>query len=219
MVIYLKFTTLLFFTIHIVRLSPGLSGVNAVCWIVLLIMAVGLKVRPSLLLVRNLPIMAFALIFSLFILLTGMAGEGIRPASAPAYFLKIVLMFNAVLLGGLWIGKDGFLVLAGRVPSQRVRLFLILFHKRIRESLRMNIQIIRQLKSRVAFSRRNRMILVRYYFQNMLIRELYAYRHDQAALLTRITFPIAVYIPEIKYSAADLIIVLTILVILIIGIL
>jgi len=172
------------------------------------LIALRTQTGPKRLLIRNVPVTLFAVFYM------GMAGlsaalRGDAPSSAVAALgARIVLVYNAVYLGGLWMGRYGLLRLIDFIPSVRVRLFLVLLIKQAHSLLAANRGIIDSLRSRLDMDRRGRSIVARYYVQNMVFRELRSIRNLQAALYARLTDSLTLYHRPAAFGPADALIAL-----------
>lgn len=135
---------------------------------------------------RNIVIVSFSIFFAGFAVISGYISGDVRYKDPIVLALKIILVFNIVFGGMRWIGRNGYLYLLNRVPGMRLRLFFLLLGNNMLRMMRNNREIVRQIRSRVALTGKNRFIIARYYFQNMLFKELYSMRHSHGAMVLRL---------------------------------
>ena len=161
------------------------------------------RAGPKHLLARNVPVALFAVFFMGMAALSA-AVRGDAPSAAVAVLgARIVLVFNAAYLGGRWIGRFGLFRLVDVIPSERVRLFLVLLVKQAHSLLAANRGVIDALRSRLVMDRRGRRIVARYYVQNMVFRELRSIRNLQAALYARLPDTLNLYHRPAVFGPAD----------------
>ncbi|HQP48194.1 MAG TPA: hypothetical protein PKX12_05645 [Spirochaetota bacterium] len=152
---------------------------------------------------RNIFILSFSIVFAGFSFVSGYIDGIARLNDSVILAVKIVFVFN-ILLGGMrWIGGSGYLYLLNRVPGIRLRLFFLLLGNNLVRMARNNREIVRQIRSRMAVTGRNRLVLARYYFQNMLFRELYSMGHSHGAMVLRLGESLRCYEYPVRSSAAD----------------
>ena len=167
------------------------------------LMALYTQTGPKRLLARN----ALVLLFAFFFMAMAAASAFVRgetPSVAVAVLgARIVLIFNAAYLGGRWMGRFGTLRLIDFVPSERVRLFLMLLFKQAHSLLAANRTVIDALRSRIDMDRGGRRIVARHYVQNMVFRELRSIRNLQAALYVRLPERIGLYHRPAMFGFAD----------------
>ncbi|HON78647.1 MAG TPA: hypothetical protein PK544_09175 [Spirochaetota bacterium] len=130
--------------------------------------------------------MPFSIMFAAFSLVSGYIIGDVRVHDSIILALKIILIFNIFLGGMQWIGTGGYMYLLNRIPSVRVRLFFLLLGNNMLRIMRNNREIVRQIRSRITLTGKNRLIIARYYFQNMLFKELYSMQHSHGALVLRL---------------------------------
>lgn len=170
------------------------------------LMALRTRIGPKHLLARNVPVALFAVFFMGMAALSA-AVRGEAPSSAVAALgVRIVLVFNTAFLGGRWIGRFGLLRLFDCIPSERVRLFLVLLVKQAHSLLGANRGVIDVLRSRLVMDRRGRRMVARYYVQNMVFRELRAIRNVQAALYARLLDTLTLYHRPAVFGPADVLV-------------
>lgn len=152
---------------------------------------------------RNAIVLGFAVFFTLVAAASALLrGEGaLLPATRLA--ARTLLVFNAAYLGGEWIGKAGLLRVIDGLPSERVRLFLVLLARAVASFVRNSGMVVMQLKSRIGFTARTRLLVARCYAQNLVFYELYALRHSQAALFSRLPERLRVYHRPVPMEALD----------------
>ncbi len=148
-------------------------------------------------------IIPFALTFSLFSFFQDLIIGSASPVSALLLFLKTVIIFTILMSGRAWIGTGGLLVLMRLIPFGRSRLFLILLVRFLRQFIKNNTLILHQLRARLDLNIRSRLTVARYYFSNLILKELYALHLTQAALVLRVEGPPRPHAPDIPWSATD----------------
>jgi hypothetical protein len=152
---------------------------------------------------RNIIILPFSIVFAGFSILSGYIDGNVRLYDPLMFAVKIVFVFN-ILLGGMrWIGGSGYLYLLNRAPGMRLRLFFLLLGNNLVRMLRNNREIVRQIRSRMTVTGKNKLIIARYYFQNMLFRELYSMRHSHGAMVLRLGESLRCHEYPVRSSAAD----------------
>lgn len=137
------------------------------------------------LVLRNVPVLAFSAVFTLFVLAAGnLTGGGMREGAAMA--LRIVVVYNLAWAGARWLGRPGALAIILRMPSRGIRVYLLMLFSMTERLVRNSGNIVRQLSLRVPRTGRGRFILARYYFRNLVAKELTSVRYLQAAAVTRL---------------------------------
>ncbi len=171
--------------------------------LLIVVLACRCRVRSRTLLRKNYFIFAFAVIFSGFSVFSGILRGGIEWTVITATFYKIILVYNIVYLFGIWMGKNGFLRILSVLPGRRIRLFLILFHRTVYSFMNKSKLVLFQVRSRLELTTRDRLIIARYYIQNLLLKELYSFHYYQAALHTRVHHDVLPYSSPEKISSTD----------------
>ncbi|MCU0846218.1 MAG: hypothetical protein MUC76_15015 [Spirochaetes bacterium] len=161
------------------------------------------RTRLAEMLVRNTLVGLFALFFISMAAISALLRGDMPTLHVAELGGRIVLVFNAVYLGGRWIGQTGVIRLVDSLPSERLRLFLILIVKQAHSILAANRMVIDQLRSRLDMTKRDRLLIARFYVQNMVYGELRSYRHLQAALYTRLPGRLSIYHRPLVFKAAD----------------
>ena len=153
--------------------------------IMLLFYAGAISVRQFLL--RNMPIVSFAVIFSFFILFSAWLSN--KPPDMHLLYstaAKIIFMFNIILAGTAWLGRDGLLFLVKHVPSPRFKMFFILLWRSINGLRRNSAGIVNQIRSRLDLNGRDKYLIPKFYVRNLIMKDLYAFHHNQAAVVSRL---------------------------------
>ncbi|HSV95685.1 MAG TPA: hypothetical protein VLM75_01995 [Spirochaetota bacterium] len=161
------------------------------------------RVMPAELLARNIFIALSAVFFMLMAAVSSLLRGDMVNMHVPELGARIVLIFNAIFLGGRWIGNAGVLRLVDSLPSERLRLFMLLIIKQAHSLLAANRVVINQLRCRLDMTKRDRLLVARFYVQNMVYGELRSYRHLQAALYTRLPERLWVYHRPETFGAMD----------------
>lgn len=136
---------------------------------------------------RNIPIISFAVFFSLFILFSAWLRN--TPPNYVLLFMtaaKIIFIFNIMLAAVAWLGRNGLLFILKHIPSRRLKLFLMLLCRSIGGLRRNSAGIANQLRSRLDLSGRERFLIPRFYVRNLIMKDLYSFHHNQAALVSRL---------------------------------
>ncbi len=170
----------------IVAISGIFDPVNLLAPLLLVLMALQCRIRAGELIRKNIIFMCFIIPLVLLQVLSGAVHDGVRWERIVLISYKSIMIFNIVYLSGAWIGRRGMMDIVSMVPGQRVKLFLILFYRTAKTFLRTSRMVIFQVRSRMDITARTRLLLARYYVQNLLVKELYSYHFHQAALYTRL---------------------------------
>ncbi len=170
----------------IVTISRFFDPVNLLAPLLLILMALQCRVRAGELIRKNIIFISFIISLVLLQVLSGIIHDGIRWDRIVLISFKSIMIFNIAYLSGAWIGRRGMMDMVSAVPSQRVKLFLILFYRTVKTFLRTSRMVIFQVRSRMNLTARTRLVLARYYVRNLLVKELYSYHFHQAALYTRL---------------------------------
>lgn len=157
-----------------------------------IILKFSIPININTILMDNVFFASFVLFYLLFGFLSSFI-NGASPAVLYATALKIFIALNIIRFSVRWIGSAGILSLIGLIPSEKLKLYLILTSKGIYLFRRNSRMIIMQIKSRLEPCRKNRRILARHYIHNMIFRELYTIQYLQASLYTRLPEKIKVY--------------------------
>ncbi len=178
----------------------------------LVIVKIHVGVPARILLKQNIMVVSFV-IFYLFFGSISMLLDGGEFARLLRFSVRIFLIFNIINLSLRWIGTDGMLKLAGLIPSERMKLYLILVGKGVYLFERNSEMIVMQIRSRLTQAKRKQATIARYYVHNMIHRELYSIQHLQATLYNRLPDSISpVYLNSSGTTPADcLVLALTIL--------
>ena len=192
MIVILKIAVSALFIFKTVSMpSVSLRAIAVPVFLVVLI--VHLRVPVNVFLRRNYILIGFSITFFIFSIISGAVAGRIFSAETALVLYKIAVIYNALYISGMWIGKNGFLKCINYIPSQRLGMFLILFYRIAHAFLKTNYLIIAQLKSRLDFSLHNKLVIVRYYVINLITKELYSLHYYQAALYARFTVMPKVY--------------------------
>ncbi len=150
-------------------------------------------------------VIGFAATFSLFVMLGegGFSGPGSRPHCIGA---------SSSSSCTIWPGRDsaawgpsGFTALFSMIPSGRVRIYLLLLYAMTARLVRNGENISRLLKLRFPLTAGNRLIIARYYFSNLIMKELYSVHRLQAVAVTRLAVPPVVYGVPSPSAPADVV--------------
>ncbi len=150
-------------------------------------------------------IIGFASAYVVFATLTRALQGDLSMATILLTGLKIILVYWVVLFAGPWLGKNGIKGVVSMMPSLRLRLFLILFIRTVGSLVKSHTSIVNQLRSRMRPSYNSRLLIARYYVQNLIEKELYSYQFHQAAILTRITADPEIYVAPERVRPAHLV--------------
>lgn len=161
------------------------------------------SVRPSEIVARNALVGLFAVFFMGMAALSALLRGDMPSMQVAELGGRIVLVFNAVYLGGRWLGTAGVMRLVDSLPSERLRLFLLLIVKQAHSFPVINRTVIDQLRSRLDMTKRDRLLVARFYVQNMIYGELRSYRHLQAALYTRLPERLVIYHRPTVFRVTD----------------
>ena len=167
------------------------------------LMALHTATGPKHLLARNTLVLLFAFFFMAMATVSAFVRGETPSVAVPVLGARILLIFNAIYLGGRWIGRFGALRLIDLVPSERVRLFLFLLVKQAHSLLAVNRTVIDALRSRIDMDRRGRRVIARHYIQNMLYRELRSIRNIQAAMYVRLADGLSLYHRPAVFGLTD----------------
>ncbi len=135
----------------------------------------------------NYVIMFFACVFTFFTLFSGYLKGKPDIETAFYTFLKIILVFNVINAGYRWVGKRGILVLLDILPVWRMKVYLLLLIKTLAVIFKTIPESITQVSLRLHPSSYRKIIIARYYVQNIIYKELYTVQHIQTAAHLRIT--------------------------------
>lgn len=136
---------------------------------------------------KNILIISFSFFFGLFAVISGFVTNEMNIKKITETTIKIVFIFNCIYTGTHWIGRKGILKAIDSLPSNRLFIFIILFIKNFDFLIRTHLKIIYSLKSRLSFTNPEKLIVARYYFSNLIHKELYAFNKHQAAFYTRLS--------------------------------
>ena len=136
---------------------------------------------------KNLLIFMFTAFFCGLALVSGMFRGEIEYSVIALDAMRILLMFNLLYAGVRWIGREGGYRIIAAMPSLRVRMFFVLFGRNFVSIARAHRSILDHLRSRLDFRWKNRILIARYYLQNIIEKEMYAYRYHQAVLVARLS--------------------------------
>lgn len=124
-------------------------------------------------------------------------------------FLSIAGVLLAVRLGIVWAGRPGGLSLLRAIPSQRIRIYLLVLSTTLARLMSGNALAVHALTARLGGVHRNGLTIARWYVQNLIARELYALHWYQAVMATRIPPGRRLPVPrmELDRSPADAVLV------------
>ncbi len=100
--------------------------------------------------------------------------------------MKTFFVYNVILLTMSWGGSRGVAFLLGRISSLRLQLYFILLYRGVVHYRKVSRHVYYQVQSRLHSRREMRRLIPRYYVQNIIAKELYAFQHNQAALVARL---------------------------------
>jgi hypothetical protein len=192
----------------IISADDILSLLVSTCIVFLMYMCNGATFK--IILKRNIAILVFALFFLIFSSIPGFSGESKAFIELCAVFFRIIIIYNIIFSGSLWIGRQGFFETIGGIMPLRIRLFLVLLNHSLAQFIKINSMIVYQLKSRLRLKGRNRILVARYYFQNLIIKELYSLHYNQAALAIRLNDNFEMYFERNGIRLSDILIILSI---------
>ncbi|MBN1534040.1 MAG: hypothetical protein JXA20_15325 [Spirochaetes bacterium] len=163
----------------------------------LLLLAYRTGTTPVMLARKNIFILGFTFLYLLFALASALPWGMLPPADVPIVAARILLVYNAVLLSGRWLGVNGMQAVVRVLPSASLRLFLLMFLRTFGHFSRSIRTVADHVRCRLAPTPAGKVLVARYYLQNLMEKELYAYRYHQAAAITRITTVPEIYVaPE-----------------------
>ncbi|MCL1911845.1 MAG: hypothetical protein FWG13_06545 [Leptospirales bacterium] len=117
---------------------------------------------------------------------------------------KIILIFNIFLAGSAWLGRNGFLFCLKLVPAQRIKLFLLLLSKNLGAFGRNARAAATGARLRIELTGKQKLLVPKYYMRSLVMKELYSFYHNQAALVSRLHGgSIAIYARN-RFAAKDL---------------
>jgi hypothetical protein len=174
----------------------------------LVLLLIKSELTPLSLFRRNIFIFSFTVLFSLISLLSQHITGGIESHSIIFIAVKTVLIFNIILLGGIWIGRNGFLFFLNLCPSMRLKIYLLLLYNTVTGFMKRNRVLLYQLKSRISLTGKNFFMFIRYYLVNLISIDLYSIHLNQGALLSRIHGSFTVYHQRSRLNLIDSFIVL-----------
>jgi len=153
---------------------------------------------------RNIFIISFSLFFSVFVYLSAVI------ESTPFLWddtlmtvLKIIFIYNTVLPGTGWIGTSGLIYFLNIFPSERIRLFLLLLYRSVKNFIFIHKDIIYSINSRIDLKSADKFLIPKYYLQNIITKDLYDYHLYQASLAVRIHSPVTGISEKEKTSVRD----------------
>ena len=186
----------------------GADSITAPLLTVLLIIILAFRtgIRAGEFCRRNIFILIFALLFSAFAFIPGSQPLPGSSGGIFSMFLKIIIIFNLFYLGSRWIGRHGYYSLLNRVSSQGIRLYLLLLGNTVTGFVRNSRLILYQLRSRIGTGIKNRFIFLRYYIQNLIIKDLYSLHLNHAAIVSRLHGDIEIITPDEKMELSDILI-------------
>jgi hypothetical protein len=150
------------------------------------------RARIKTLLLKNAAVFSFAAFFSLFMFFpVKKDGLKILPVFLSAF--KIILVFNILAAGTSWLGKTGALFFVEMIPLLRMKLFLILLLRNLQGFKRNSNAIANQIRSRLELKGRQKLLIPKYYTRSLIMKELYAFHHHQAVIVSRLPDTIAIY--------------------------
>lgn len=189
----LKFITLFACLLHVLLPVNSLPVWTTLNIIVLLILFNLSGLAPGQLVKKNAFVVSFAMMILLFQVITAVI-NGMQPdyTFIGITLARIVFIYNMIMSSVTWMGRSGLLWLVKYVPSERIRLFLLLFARTVQMFMKLNRHIVFQLQSRIDTGSRKRFLVPRYYLQNLFAGEMYSLQHYQAGMMTRVHGPVRV---------------------------
>ncbi len=189
----LKITTLFVCLLHVllpVNSPVAWAILNGIAILVLFYIS---GLAPEELLKRNILVVSFAVMIMLFQVITAViSGMQLNYTFMGITLARILFIYNMIMASVTWMGRGGLLWLVKHVPSERVRLFLLLFTRTVQMFMKLNRHIVFQLQSRIDTGSRKKYLVPRYYVQNLFTGEMYSLQHYQAGMMTRVHGPVRV---------------------------
>jgi hypothetical protein len=201
-------STLFILWLCIFQIPSAKAG--ALILLFLFIVSLDSSIRTAEIFRRNLVVLSFIIFYSVFGTITVFTAGG-SYYTVSLISLKIILIFNIIWLSLRWLGTNGILCFMKAIPSEKIRLYLMLVAKGILVFKRNSDMIVMQIRSRLEPGRKSRGILVRYYIRNMIFRDIYSLHYLQAALYSRLPERLSVHTYGIKTGTADRIITIAII--------
>ncbi|MCL2026351.1 MAG: hypothetical protein FWG92_06060 [Leptospirales bacterium] len=137
---------------------------------------------PAMLLFKNIPILSFTIVFFIFMFFPAMT----LTVDNFLTVFKIILVFNISIAASGWLGRDGFLFCLKCVPVRRIKLFLLLLSRSLGTFGRNVKAATRGAQLRIELTGRQKLLIPRYYVRSLIMKELYSFYHNQAALVSRL---------------------------------
>lgn|GEM_PF-2836814 len=206
--VFCIFTVLLHTLIAVKSLL--LWGITTLIIIVLMMYLV--KADLDEILKKNILIVTFMIFFNTFIFISCLIEDRVVDFSyVISVSLSIFFVFNILIYGVKWLGKQGFLYIVNFFWSGRLKLFFLLFFRAVHNFKRVHSHVYYQIQSRIDVNSRDRYLIPRYYVQNIIAKELYAFRSNQAALISRLPEnQLTVYYGKRRFKVSEIILVLVI---------
>ncbi len=189
----LKIITLFTCLLHVlqpVNSLPVWMTLNIIALVILFNLA---GLAPLQLLKRNIMVVSFGVMIIFFQVITAViSGMQLDYVFMFITLARILLIYNIIMASVTWMGRGGLLWLVKHVPSERIRLFLLLFARTVQMFMKLNRHIVFQLQSRIDTGSRKKFLVPRYYVQNLFAGEMYSLQHYQAGMMTRVHGPVRV---------------------------
>ncbi|MBN2041144.1 MAG: hypothetical protein JW864_13965 [Spirochaetes bacterium] len=185
MLIILKLAVIILLLVQILTVRLNITDTAAVA----AELAVLLYFSPSgaaVIFRKNIMAVSTAFFFGCFAFISQLITKSVNGEQIALLTVRIFFVFNSILLMKYWIGRSGLISIISGIPFQHLRMFFILFMKITDFLLKSHTEILNRLKTRLDFNFSGKMLFARYYIQNLIQTEFYAYHNYQAALYTRL---------------------------------
>jgi hypothetical protein len=139
------------------------------------------QTRLSALFFKNVPMFFFTAVFFIFMFFSS---ESLTRDRTLVLF-KIALFFNVSLAASAWLGKGGLLFCVKIIRARRIKLFLLLLARSLAAFKRDARAAANQARLRLEPAGTRKLIIPKYYARNLVMKELYSFYHNQAALVSR----------------------------------
>ncbi|MCL2026779.1 MAG: hypothetical protein FWG92_08250, partial [Leptospirales bacterium] len=117
---------------------------------------------------------------------------------------KIILIFNISIAASGWLGRGGFLFCLRVVPVQRVKLFLLLLSRSLGTFGRNAKAAATGAQLRIELTGKQKFLIPKYYVRSLIMKELYSFYHNQAALVSRLHGDNIITYARSKFAVKDL---------------
>jgi hypothetical protein len=154
----------------------------------------------TVLFLKNIPMLFFAAVFFAFMFSPVMT----LTADKLLTLLKIILIFNISLAASLWLGRAGFLFCLKLVSMQRLKLFLLLLSRSLGAFERNARAAATGVQLRIELTGKQKFLVPKYYMRCLIMKELYAFQHSQAALVSRLYDQNVAIYAQNRFVAKDL---------------